>query len=274
MDVSAPKIDVRGIAARYPGSARQIFRGLNFALARGDILTILGPNGAGKSTLLKCLVGLLLPETGTVLVDGDNIGSLPAGERARRMAVVSQNEQSSFALSVEEIVLTGRAPHLGMFGRPGPRERSLADKSLAAVGISNLAHRSFAELSGGERQLTRIARALVQESPILILDEPTAHLDLANQMQVLKAILKLVARHSTIIMTSHDPAHAFVCGGSALLLNKGGFATCGTVADVLNDRNLSDLYEIPLSIVRTKGGNTVAPDYTGLRADHLRASIP
>lgn len=265
MDVDVAKIEGRDLAARYPGSTRTIFSEVAFSVAQGEVLTILGPNGAGKSTLLKCLVGLLNPSLGSVLIDGDDLLSLSAGERARRIAVVSQSEQSSFALSVEEIVLTGRAAHLGMFGRPGPNERALAAQSLGQIGISHLRDRSFAELSGGEKQLTRIARALTQQSPILLLDEPTAHLDLANQMQVLRAILKLVAQNSTIIMTSHDPEHAFICGGSVLLLNKNGRVIYGRANDVLTDRNLSDLYDVPLSVLEAKGGHSIAIDYSGLR---------
>ncbi|MGB3387539.1 MAG: ABC transporter ATP-binding protein [Pseudaminobacter sp.] len=264
MDVTRPKIKVSGLTARYPASEEMIIRDLSFEIGEGEVLTILGPNGVGKSTLLRCLSGFLAPTSGEVQVDGEDVGALSATERARRLALVSQSEQSSFALSVEEIVLTGRAAHLGMFGRPGREDYALAADALEMMGIGHLAERSFAELSGGERQLARIARALVQQSPVLILDEPTAHLDLANQMQVLKAILRLVERNCTVIATSHDPEHAFVCGGGALLLSPGAHRH-GRVGEVLTEDNLSALYEVPLRLIESAGGPVVASDYSAAR---------
>lgn len=262
MDVRQPKINVTDLTAHYLGSTKPIIRDLSFAVATGEALTILGPNGVGKSTLLRCLSGFLKPASGQILIDGENVGALTASERARRLALVSQSEQSSFALTVKEIVLTGRAAHLGMFGRPGYEDHALADDALEMMGIPHLAERSFAELSGGERQLARIARALVQQSPLLILDEPTSALDLANQMQVLKAILLLVERNCTVVATNHDPEHAFVCGGVALLLSPGAQSKYGRVSDVLTEDNLSALYEVPIRLIDSEGEPVVAADYS------------
>lgn len=264
MDVMTPKIEVRGLTARYAAGRQSIIENLSFTVAEGEIVTILGPNGVGKSTLLKCLCGFLVPVSGEILLDGDDVGALTSTERARRLALVSQSEQTSFALSVEEIVLTGRAAHLGMFGRPGREDHALAIDAMETMGILHLAGRSFAELSGGERQLTRIARALVQQSPILILDEPTAHLDLANQMQVLRAIMQLVARKCTVVVTSHDPEHAFACGGKALLLSGPERTRYGHVIDVLTGDALSELYKVPLSLIEAKGRPVIVADYSSL----------
>lgn len=262
MDVMQPKVNVTELTARYPGSTKPVIRDLSFTVATGEVLTILGPNGVGKSTLLRCLSGFLKPVTGQILIDGENIGTLTATERARRLALVSQSEQSSFALTVKEIVLTGRAAHLGMFGRPGREDHTLADYALEMMGIRHLAERSFAELSGGERQLARIARALVQQSPLLILDEPTSALDLANQMQVLQAITRLVERNCTVIATSHDPEHAFVCGGVALLLSPGTQSQYGRVNEVLTEDKLSALYEVPIRLIESGSSSVVAADYS------------
>lgn len=264
MTSDTPIIEVTGVGAAYPGATKSIFENHTWTIRKGEILTILGPNGAGKSTLLKCLSALLRPSQGHVHIGGDDVQQLNPRERAQRIALVSQSEQTAFALSVHEIVLTGRAAHLGMFERPGHQDHQLTSEAIATMGIAHLEQRSFSELSGGERQLARIARALVQQSAVLLLDEPTAHLDLANQIQVLKAIMQLLARGCTVVMTSHDPAHALLCEGKALMLGKDGSHVFGRAADVLSDERLSNLYGVPLSLVRLISGPVVAAHYTVL----------
>lgn len=185
-------------------------------------------------------------------------------QRARRMALVSQSEGSAFALSVEEAVLTGRAAHLGLFGRPGQADRAVAAQAMQKMGIDHLARHALSELSGGQRQLVRIARALAQQSAILILDEPTAHLDLANQMLVLQAILRLRAEGRTVVSTSHDPAHATVCGGDVLLLASDGRFLSGPADEVLGSADLSAFYKVPLIRLKVADAMTVLPNYSGL----------
>lgn len=259
-----PLIDVNELTACYPGATQPIVKNQTWSIQKGEMLTILGPNGAGKSTLLRCLSALLRPSQGQVRVAGDDVQQLEPRERARRLALVSQSEATAFALSVHEIVLTGRAAHLNLFERPGAHDHQLTREAIDAMGIAHLAQRSFSELSGGERQLARIARALVQQSAVLLLDEPTAHLDLANQLQVLKAILQLLQKGCTVVMTSHDPAHALLCEGKALLLGKDGSHAFGRAADVLSDERLSQLYGVPLSLMRLPTGPAVAPHYSAL----------
>ncbi|MBN9245554.1 MAG: ABC transporter ATP-binding protein [Mesorhizobium sp.] len=265
-------LEAAGLSAGYGGKA--IFSDMSFTVPRGGLLTILGPNGAGKSTLLKCLGGILEPRAGRALILGDAAGSLPSAERARRLAFVSQTENAAFALSVEEIVLTGRAAHLGLFDRPAAKDRELARQALDMMDIGHLAERSFAELSGGERQLARIARALAQQSPILLLDEPTAHLDPAHQMQVLKAIFTLAGEGRTLVMTSHQPEHALVCGGSALLLSRREAVSFGPAGAVVNEANLGALYDIPFRLIETPAGPIAAADYTTLRTEGTRRRSP
>lgn len=266
MDVTQPPaLEARDLSAGYSGPQGAVFEGLSLAVPQGGLLTILGPNGAGKSTLLKCLGGLLKPLSGQALIQGDPAMALPQTVRAQRLAVVSQSEQSAFALPVEEIVLTGRAAHLGLLDKPGAEDRRLAREAMETMGIRHLAQRSFAELSGGERQLARIARALAQQSPILLLDEPTAHLDPAHQMQVLQAILTLIAERRTLVVTSHQPEHALVCGGAALLLAKGGEAVGGPAHAVITGANLSRLYGVPFNVIETAAGPIAAADHTALR---------
>ncbi len=261
-----PLIEVMGLGAAYAGAAKPILQDQTWSIQKGEILTILGPNGAGKSTLLKCLSALLRPSHGQVRIGGDDVQLLSHRERARRLALVSQSEQTAFALSVHEIVLTGRAAHLDLFERPGAQDHQLASDAIATMGIAHLAQRSFSELSGGERQLARIARALVQQSTVLLLDEPTAHLDMANQIQVLKAVMQLLKQGCTVIMTSHDPAHALLCEGKALLLGKEGTHAFGRAAEVLSDERLSSLYGVPLSLMKLASGPVVATHYSALLA--------
>jgi iron complex transport system ATP-binding protein len=264
MDVTGPPaLEARGLCAGYHKT--MALRDISFTVPQGGILTVLGRNGAGKSTLLKCLAGLLDPLAGRVLIQGDPARDLPPAMRAKRLALVSQSEQSAFALTVEELVLTGRAAHLGLLDRPGAKDRLLTAAALDMMGIGRLAKRSFAELSGGERQLARIARALAQQSPILLLDEPTAHLDPAHQMQVLKAIFTLVAERRTLVMTSHQPEHALICGGSTLLLLDDGQMISGPAHEVVTGANLTRLYGVPFTITETPSGPSVAANYIALR---------
>lgn len=266
MDVSAT-IEVSALRAKYPGAVVPVIDHLDFCVSAGEALTILGPNGVGKSTLIRCLMGLMSPDSGQVLIGGRNVQSMTYVERAQHMSLVSQSEQSVFALSVQEVVLTGRAAYLGMFGGPGKKDRVLAAKALEVMGIADLSERSFAQLSGGQRQLVRIARALTQESKIMVLDEPTAHLDLANQMQVLKAVGLLLQQGITVVMTSHDPVHAFVCGGSVLLMGK-DHKSFGPVETIITNEALSKIYSVPLTMIMSAHGEmAVAPNYSEFMPD-------
>lgn len=264
MDVAVPAVELRKVTLRYGSAARPVVDHISLTVPRGGMLTILGPNGVGKSTLLKAIVGIVRPEAGDVLIAGAPLATLAPTERARSLALVSQSETSAFALSVEQTVLTGRAASMGMFGRPGATDREIAARALTRLGIADLAQRSLAELSGGQRQLVRIARALAQQAMVLILDEPTAHLDLANQMQVLRAITQLRAEGQTVIATSHDPAHAFVCGGDALLLGGNGVWQCGPATTIMDAQSLSQLYAVSVMLIQTPSGPIVLPDYAPL----------
>lgn len=261
MDVAPGTIACDMVSLCYPGQPRSVLDRVSFSVGRGAMLTILGPNGAGKSTLVRIIAGLQRPTSGAVRISGQDTFTMSPAERAHHLALVSQSEVAAFALSVEEVVLTGRAAALGLFGRPGPEDRRLAREALETMGIADLAARPLNAVSGGQRQLVRIARALVQQSETLILDEPTAHLDLANQMLVLEAILRLLTDGHTVISTSHDPAHALVCGGDTMLLHPGGKAEFGTVDDLLIPSRLSALYGVPLTRHESPGNTTLAPDY-------------
>jgi len=261
--VTTASLATHGLAFAHPGARRPVFEELSVTLRPGHPLIILGPNGVGKSTLLRCLAGLALPTRGTVTFAGMPLRGLNDAQRARRIAFMAQSEAETFAFTVADIVLTGRAAHLGLFHRPGEADRGRAARALHRLGIGHFAARSMHELSGGEQQMVRMARALAQDSPVLLLDEPMAHLDLANQRQVLDVVRALASEGLAIGMSSHDPSHALACGGDVLLLGRTR-AVAGPVEQVIAPALLKEAYGLPIDVLRTERGRDVAvPDFGG-----------
>ena len=209
----------------------------------GSVVGLLGPNGAGKTTLLRLLAGMLRPSRGQVSLDGQPISSLGRRELARRIAVVPQETHSTFDFSVLDIVLMGRYPHLGTFELEGPSDLKIARSALEATGTSALESRLFETLSGGERQRVVIASALAQSSDILLLDEPTASLDLGYQFQI-AALLKDLnrERRTTLVVSTHDLNFAAALCGRVVLLKAGRVLAEGPTNEVLNSSNIKALY--------------------------------
>ncbi|MEM8588666.1 MAG: ABC transporter ATP-binding protein [Pseudomonadota bacterium] len=227
-------IAARDIGFRYPRSDAWVFQGLSFEIEAGQVFGILGPNGRGKTTLLKCLVGLIKTSAGTLHLP-DAIGYVPQGF------------STPFAYTVMDIVLMGRARQIGTFGSPRAYDRTIAAAALADLGIERFARRLVTSLSGGERQMVLIARALASEAPIMILDEPTAALDFRNQSIVLHVLHRLSReRGLTIVMTTHHPQHALEIADAALLLQDGDRHAVGPIAQTLTEGHLSDLYGLPV----------------------------
>lgn len=228
---------------------RPVFHGLDLAAACGEVLCILGPNGVGKSTLLRCLAGLERPSSGSVRLDGQDVRHLSRAALARAVAFVPQSDDAVFAFTVTMMVEMGRAAHLGWSAAPSDADAAIARAALTRLGIESLAGRLYPELSGGERQLVLIARALAQQSQLLILDEPTAHLDFANQAAVLELIRDLANAGLAVVMTSHDPDHAFLIADRTLVLGRGQPARIGATRDILTETLLSQTYGRPIRIV-------------------------
>jgi iron complex transport system ATP-binding protein len=255
---------VDNLAFGFPG--RSVGRELSFALADGEILCVLGPNGSGKTTLFRTLLGLLPAQGGSITLDGAALERLPRAAIARRFGYVPQAHAGYFAYSVREMVLMGRTAHLGAFGTPTLRDRALADAALETLGIEVLAERPFTEISGGERQLTLIARALAQEAQLLIMDEPTASLDFGNQVRVLERLVQLAARGITVLFSTHDPDHAFLCAQRALLLAEGRALALGPPREVIRSDTLERLYRVSVRIVQTAdGAHSCVPSLRGQR---------
>src|SRR5262249_28057711 len=220
--------------------------GLDVALSTGEVLALLGPNGGGKTTLLKTLLGLLKPKAGEVRLGDKPLDEYSVRERARVVAYVPQVHICTFAFTVETVVLMGRTAHGNLFSRPTTHDHAVARSVLERFGISGLANRPYTMISGGERQLVLLARALAQEPRFIVLDEPTASLDFGNQGKVMREIRALAASGHGVLFTTHDPNHALRAADRAYLLRDGECLAEGRVADILNREQLEALYRAPV----------------------------
>jgi iron complex transport system ATP-binding protein len=229
---------------------------------RGSIVGILGPNGSGKTTLLRLLAGMLRPESGHVTLNGANVASLPRAALARSIAVVPQETHLAFDYTVLEIALMGRYPHLGTFELEGPRDVAIAREALAATGTLALERRSFATLSGGEKQRVVIASALAQEAEILLLDEPTASLDLGYQFDIAALLARLNRERAlTIVVATHDLNFAASLCGSVVMLSEGRVTAAGPTDDTLTSMSIQALYGVVADVYphHAAGHLTVVP---------------
>jgi iron complex transport system ATP-binding protein len=252
-------LEARRLGFGYPG--KPVGRDVDLRVGAGEVVCLLGPNGSGKTTLFKTLLGLLPAQGGEVRIDGRRLIELPRAEVARRVAYVPQAHAAHFPYTVLDMVVMGRTAHLGPFARPGPRDRAAAVAALETLGIADLAQSDYTRISGGQRQLALIARALAQAAPLIVMDEPTASLDFGNQALVLREVRALAAQGYGIVLSTHDPDHAFACGTEVALLHDGGLAAHGPPKTVLTAARLEAVYGVPVSIERLASGHTVcAPD--------------
>jgi iron complex transport system ATP-binding protein len=245
-------LGVDKLAFGFPG--RTVGRDVSFSLAAGEAMCVLGPNGGGKTTLFRTILGLLESHAGSVRLNGDDIAALPRAEIARRIGYVPQGHSAYFAFTVRDFVLMGRTAHLGVFAVPGRKDRELVERVLESLGIVQLADRPVTEISGGERQLALVARALAQEPRLLVLDEPTASLDFGNQVRVLQKISALAATGISILFSSHDPDHAFLTSDRVMLLASGRTLEIGPPAEVIRPDSLKRLYGVSVEVLALAGG--------------------
>lgn len=242
--------EVNNLVFFYNANSAKILDGITFSVPEGSVLSILGPNGAGKSTLLNCMSGTLTPQSGTVMLSGRNLGSMKPKEIARLMSYVPQEQLPTFGYTVLDFVVMGLAFKIGLFERPSKADYELAEAALEKTGIIHLKNKSIRELSGGERQQAVIARAIVGSPKVILFDEPTAHLDFGNQLRTLRIIKKLAADGFSAVVTTHNPDHAVLLGGQAVLLCKQGRFACGSTEEILTEQRLREMYETDILLRR------------------------
>jgi iron complex transport system ATP-binding protein len=248
-------LSVRGLRAGY--GRREVLGGIDFEVRPGELWAVLGPNGAGKSTLVRVLLGLLPPTGGTVALCGRPFASYSRRELSRKVAWVPQASESASGFTGLELVLMGRSPHQGFWGLPGAADVERAEAVLAELGIAALGARPAAQLSGGERRLLSLARALVQAPELLLLDEPTAYLDLAHQVVALERVKARVGQGLAAVAVLHDPNLAAAFADRVLLLGGGTVQAGGPTAEVLNGDALERLFKVPMARGDAGRGQTV-----------------
>jgi len=261
----AATLAARDLAFGYPG--RRIGSAVTLELAAGEVLCLLGPNGSGKTTLFKTLLGLLPPQGGSVMLNGEDARTLSRDAVARQVSYVPQAHGSFFPFSVRDIVLMGRVAHMGLFAAPSARDHAAALDAIRRMGIAHLADAAYTQISGGERQLTLIARALAQDAHMVVMDEPTANLDFGNQVRVLERIRALAGEGIGVLLSTHDPDHAFLCADRVAMLYEGRLMACGAPGEVMTAENLQRIYGVEVAVV------TVATGQAGARNVCLPSAV-
>jgi iron complex transport system ATP-binding protein len=246
------RLEAEGIAFAYV-RGKPVLRDVALSVGDGEVLFVLGANGSGKTTLLGCLGGLRTPQSGRVLLDGRPMDRLPPIDRARRIGLVPQLHEPVFDYTVGDVVLMGRAPHLGLFARPGRADREAVHRALDAVGLRGLRDRIYTEISGGERQLTLIARGLAQGVDCLLMDEPAAHLDPRHQQDVFRSVSRLATSGYSFVVTSHQPNNAFFYADRVAFLVGGRIDSEGTPTGAITEANLEAAYGMEFQLVRGAG---------------------
>jgi iron complex transport system ATP-binding protein len=232
---------------------RRVGEDVSLTLEPGEVLCLLGPNGGGKTTLFKTILGLMPPLAGRIEVDGDDTAAWGPRRRARAFGYVPQSGAGIFPFTVREMVLMGRTAHRGPFSAPSHADMVAAEAALERVGIAHLAPREWTRLSGGERQLALIARALAQEASVMLLDEPTASLDFGNQLRVLAEIRRLAESGLAVLFSTHHPEHAFAAASRVALLHGGRLARLAPPAEAITAETMRLLYDVDVAILPIPG---------------------
>jgi iron complex transport system ATP-binding protein len=249
-------LQMKGAGLGYNG--RAIVHDVDLEIRSGDILCLLGQNGAGKTTLFRTMLGFIRPVYGTISVDGRDLSRLSPREVAGFVSYVPQSYAMPFSYKARDVVLFGRTAHLGIFAAPGRKDRSIAMECLEILDMAHLADRSFNELSGGERQMVVIARALAQEARFMILDEPASNLDYGNQVRVIRKIRELAGRSIGILMATHHPDHAFMAASRVAVLSNGRLCHNGPPGEMLTPQTLKSVYGVDVQVFDSPddGGGT------------------
>jgi iron complex transport system ATP-binding protein len=246
--------------ATFSYGKEAVFQDVSLEIDRGQIFCLFGPNGCGKTTLLHCMLGMLNLSAGKITLEGRDVSSMKPQQIARLAAYIPQMHEKPFPYKVIDMVLMGRAAYTGMFSVPTAQDLKIAEEVLERVGISQFRDRPYTQLSGGETQLVLVARALAQQTPILIMDEPTAHLDFRNELAFLETVVKLVQDTGlTVVMATHFPNHAFYFEGRRInaglaLMNDRRIAVQGSPASVLTEENMASTFNIRSKVISYDSG--------------------
>lgn len=239
-------VEVRNVSFSYGGD--DVLHDVSFSAGPGELVALLGPNGAGKSTLFGCLLGYLRPREGQILLGGSDVWTLSGASIAREIAYIPQAAPLTYNYTVLDTVLMGVTHQIGIFSAPKQEHTDKAMAALECLGIAHLAHRGVMKISGGERQLTLLARALVQDAGVLVMDEPTASLDYGNSFRVMRRIQCLGTQGYTVIFSTHEPNQAFRYANRVLALSDGGVLADGRPEEVLTGELLSALYGVGVAV--------------------------
>ena len=239
----------------------EVLKGISYETELGEFISVLGPNGVGKSTLFRCMLGLLEPTGGKVTIDGRDIRTMTAAELSRSVAYIPQSHNPVFNFTVFDMVLMGTTAQLSRFASPGKQQEHLAEAALERMGIAHLRNRGCGNISGGERQLVLIARAIAQQAKILVMDEPSANLDFGNKLRVMKTVKSLTEDGYTIIQSTHDPDQAYLYSDRILALYGGKVLAWGTPQETISNSLISTLYGVDVEVC-------------SMRGDEIRVCVP
>jgi iron complex transport system ATP-binding protein len=256
-------LSLEKIHFRYTEESPAVLTDLSLEIPAGKVTAILGPNGTGKTTLLHIMLGLLKPIKGKVKVAGKAHRDYSKRDLSQMIGLVPQFESIPFNFTVFEYVLLGRSPYLKPLQLPGEDDLRISGNALQAAGISHLQDKPVTEISGGERQLVHISRVLAQKTKILLLDEPTAHLDLENQSRILTLLKGMSAQGITTVLTTHDPNAAIYAADHFVLMDQGNIAAQGDLHHVITPENLTMIYRTSIRVEKTNGLTMVVMDKQG-----------
>ncbi len=248
-----PLLEVNNIYFAY--TDQDVLAEISLQIREREVFFLLGPNGCGKTTLLDCILGILKPRHGSIYLNNVDIRGLGPERIAKQIAYVPQNHDKTFPYTVKDMVLMGRAAYIGIFSAPSREDLDMVDEALERVGIIHLRNRRYTQLSGGEGQLVMIARALAQKTPLIVMDEPTAHLDFRNELVILETIVDLVRNTGlSVIMATHFPNHCFYFENSNIttrvaLMNGSRFLGTGCPTEILSEENLKEIYSVNTRVI-------------------------
>lgn len=246
------KLEVNNATFSYNGKMN-IFENVSFSVDKGDVFCILGPNGTGKSTLLRCLCNLYKLKDGNIQIDGHEVSQMSPSALAKKIGFIPQIHTPTFPYTVLEVVIMGRTPHLNMISAPSEKDYIIAEEAIKMADIEHIKDKPYTQLSGGQMQMVLLARVLAQEPKILLLDEPTSHLDISHQIHTIEIVRKLADKGISLIMTSHFPDHAFMASKKVGIMKNKSFMKIGSADDVITEKNLKRAYGSDIKVVYLGG---------------------